>query len=312
VAYQWRKDGAPISGAVNAVLELTGLSDEDAGRFDVIVSAGGASTTSAAATLTMPVGPTSRLANISIRTPLASGQNLIVGFVMKGGPKPLLIRAAGPALAGLLGGTHADPQIALFNAERERVDTNDNWAGDLGPAMQKVGAFAFANNSADAALLKVVEGIHTAHITGPGSGIVLVEGYDALAGTSSRLINFSARSRVGTGDAVLIAGFVIDGSGPKTVLVRGIGPALAALGVSGVVNDPILSVFNRTGAQLAENDNWASSLDSTFATVGAFPLPIGSKDSAVLLTLVPGIYTVHLRGSAGSTGEGLIEIYEVP
>jgi hypothetical protein len=132
---------------------------------------------------------------------------------------------------------------------------------------------------------------------------------DAL--DAGRFSNLSVRAAVSGGRSV-IAGFVVDGLRPKTVLIRGVGPALAAFGVSGALIDPKLEIFTNASQRLAENDNWPAGLAGVFASTGAFALPAGSKDAAVLLPLQPGAYTAVLSGADGAAGEALIEIYEVP
>jgi hypothetical protein len=129
----------------------------------------------------------------------------------------------------------------------------------------------------------------------------------------SGLINLSLRGRTGVGADTLIAGFVV-GAGSRQVLVRGIGPALASFGVTGVVADPRIVLYDSAGRVLAENDNWSANaaLASAATRVGAFPLPANSLDAALLITLAPGTYSVHLSGAAGASGLALFEAYELP
>ena len=133
----------------------------------------------------------------------------------------------------------------------------------------------------------------------------------------SGVINLALRGRTGAGADTLIAGFVV-GAGSRQVLIRGIGPGLSAYGLSGVVADPRIVLYDSSGRAVAENDNWSSS-GSTSATLtavagraGAFPLVANSLDAALLATLTPGSYTVHLSGAPGTSGLALIEAYEVP
>jgi len=127
----------------------------------------------------------------------------------------------------------------------------------------------------------------------------------------------SARINVTAGSGVLIAGLVIGGSESKTVLIRGIGPTLSEFGVAGVLADPQITVFSGS-TQIASNANWnngtgassAAQLVSTSAEVGAFPLPSGSKDAALIVTLQPGPYTVQVTSVSGATGVALIEVYD--
>ncbi|MEI6467332.1 MAG: hypothetical protein WCQ89_21600, partial [Verrucomicrobiota bacterium] len=147
-----------------------------------------------------------------------------------------------------------------------------------------------------------------------GTGTALVEAYDAEAtATPVRLVNLSARTQVGTGDDVLIIGFVVTGNGPTTVLLRAVGPGLAQFGVGGVLTDPQLRLF-AAGSETAlhVNDNWDSGLAPTFAATGAFALPVSSKDAALLVTLQPGAYTAVVSGVNNATGVALVEVYEVP
>jgi hypothetical protein len=143
--------------------------------------------------------------------------------------------------------------------------------------------------------------------------VVLLELYDSGGTDSARLINVSARNQVGTGDNLLICGFVVAGTGTKNLLIRAIGPRLADFGVTGVLVDPRFEVF-RTGtpAAIASNDNWDASLAATFTSVGAFSLVAGSRDAALVTSLAPGSYTVQVSGVANGVGEALVEIYELP
>lgn len=131
----------------------------------------------------------------------------------------------------------------------------------------------------------------------------------------ARLINVSTRAFVGTGDQQLIGGFVIVGPAKKRVLVRGVGPRLADLGVGGVLADPTLSIFNSANVVVASNNNWgqnanAAEIAAISAQVGAFSLNPGSADAALLVELEPGAYTAAVAGAGNSTGVALAEIYD--
>jgi hypothetical protein len=111
---------------------------------------------------------------------------------------------------------------------------------------------------------------------------------------------------------VLIAGFGIGGTGSKRLLIRAIGPRLAALGLTGALADPKLEVYNAHGTLLAANDDWAAALAPMFAGAGAFALETGSKDAAIVVTLTAGAsYTVAVSGVNGATGEALVELYDL-
>jgi hypothetical protein len=143
----------------------------------------------------------------------------------------------------------------------------------------------------------------------------MVEIYDADTGTpAARLINLSARANVGTGTSVLTGGFVISGTTSESVLLRGIGPTLSTFSVPGVLAKPVLTLYNSAGTVLATNSAWGGGavLSAVFNAVGAFSLPTGSSDDAILTTLVPGNYTVQVKGANSTTGVALVEIYEIP
>jgi len=126
------------------------------------------------------------------------------------------------------------------------------------------------------------------------------------ADSAARLINLSVRASAGTGDATLIAGFTL-GGGDRSVLVRGIGPALTAFGVPGALADPVLTLFRGPSA-IATNDNW-SIVDGR--ALGAFPLASGSRDAAIAIALTSGGYTAQVSTDAPATpGEALAEIYD--
>jgi hypothetical protein len=151
-------------------------------------------------------------------------------------------------------------------------------------------------------------------LAGPGAGTV--SGGGATPSVGSRLINIATRAVVGPGGN-LNPGFVISGTGKKTILVRAIGPALANFGVPNTMSDPRVAVFAGS-TQIGGNDNWsanateAAALRAAFSATGAFALPDGSRDAALLLTLDPGTYTALVTGAGGGGGDAIVEIYEVP
>lgn len=321
LTYQWFKDGAPIAGATSATLTITNVAVANVGSYYVRVTSGPTSRDSVAATLAIvgepgpgPGGPTARLSNLSVRTTLAANQILIVGATVSGGSSNILVRAAGPALAAFgLPTAMADPKLQLFNGQTLAFENND-WDQGLATTFASVGAFAFPPNSKDAAFVRSIEGGPTIQASGPTGGVLLVEAYDLSTSGNARLVNVSARNFVGTDDNILIAGVVIAGSGNKRLLVRAVGAKLAAFGVSGAIVDPKLEIYGGADGKtkLNENDNWDASLATTFTSVGAFPLDVGSRDAAVVVSLAPGAYTIQMSGVGGGTGEGLIEVYELP
>jgi hypothetical protein len=130
------------------------------------------------------------------------------------------------------------------------------------------------------------------------------------APSGGRLVNLSIRTSAGSGAQTVVVGFVLSGAGTKQVLLRGVGPTLGSLGVAGVLADPTMQLFSGTNV-LAANDNWGTSagVREAATTVGAFALPTGSLDAALLQTLGVGAYTLQIGGGSGVT---LVEAYEVP
>ncbi len=221
----------------------------------------------------------------------------------------------------------ADPKFTVYQGSTI-IATNDDWtaanADTAFTAFTATGAFALPPGSKDALVADLAARrdytVQVTHATGTG-GIVLVEVYDAdaLTGTStSKLGNVNVRGQTAPGDDVLTLGLVIGGQGPRTLLVCGVGPKLATFGVTGTLPDPRLQIVDSQGRIILANDDWAGAdfvnelvLASTY--VGAFALDASSKDAATLSLVDPGAYSIQVSGTAASpTGEGLVEVYEVP
>jgi hypothetical protein len=266
-----------------------------------------------------------RLTNLSVRSRAGSGsQTLIAGFVIAHGEKQLLMRGIGPTLAEYqVSGALPDPRLTLYRAEgggSTQIATNDNWGGgsSLAAAFAAVGAFALPANSTDAALRSTFGASpYSLHLTEAQgrSGIGLIEIYAAgPASEAGQLVNLSARTQVGSGHDILIAGFVVGGSGTARLLIRGVGPTLADLGVPGLLADPELRVY-RASDVIASNNDWgtdAGPLTAAASTAGAFALRSGSRDAALLVEVPPGNYSVHVSGVGGTTGVALVELYLLP
>ena len=187
------------------------------------------------------------------------------------------------------------------------------------------GAFALTSTtSLDAALCTNLNaGGYSVQVAGKNSasGNVIAEVYDntpvnSYTTTIPRLVNLSCLEQVSSG-GISSAGFVIGGSTAVQVLIRASGPTLGAapFNVPNVLPDPKVTVFNSSSAVLATNAGWGGSASITAANKasGAFQFASGtSKDSAVLLTLQPGAYTVQAASASGTAGVTLIEVYEVP
>ncbi|MBI5768090.1 MAG: PQQ-like beta-propeller repeat protein [Verrucomicrobia bacterium] len=266
-----------------------------------------------------------QLLNLATRAPVGVGSSLIAGVVIAGSaPKNYLFRGIGPTLAQFfVPNPLPDPVMQIYSG-RAVIAERDDWgsAGDEVEVRQTaaaVGAFALPDGSKDAAMVTTLApGLYTAVISSAdaGSGIALVEAYDAVASSgAARLVNLSTRGRVTSGGGV-IPGLFIGGTGPLRVLVRAVGPTLAAFGVEGVLARPTMSLFSDQ-TLLQSNTGWVSGglkadLAAAMAAVGAFPLPDSSADCAMLVTLNPGAYTIPVAGVNNTAGEVLIEVYVVP
>ncbi|MBI4623383.1 MAG: immunoglobulin domain-containing protein [Verrucomicrobia bacterium] len=323
-SYRWLFKGAEIGRSNESSLSLTNVNAASAGDYVCVATNAAGSVASAPATLSLGF---TGLVNLSARASVGTGANVVIpGITVRGDkPKTLLLRAIGPALNAFgVSGALADPVISVFDAGGDKIFVNDDWGGVPDVARLKSvsaaqGAFVLPEGGRDAALLVTLpSGSYTVQVSGAGpgsaaSGVAAVEIYEADA-TTSTLVNLSCRAHVGVDENILIAGFVIRGTASRRVLVRGIGPTLAAFGLTGTLANPQLEIYRQNvAAPVATNDDWdAESLASVFANVGAFALPGGSKDAALVVTLPPGTYTAQLSGVNRTTGLGIIEVYEVP
>jgi probable HAF family extracellular repeat protein len=268
-----------------------------------------------------------RLINISTRAQVGTDGNLLIpGFVVSGsGTETLLIRADGPSLTLFnVPGVLSQPTLSVFDGGQHLIASNTGWGtysnpSQLAAVSAQVGAFAFQSNSADCALIvSLSPGQYTVQVSGVNNstGVALAEIYE-VATTGTRLENISARAQVGTGGNILIPGFVVAGSGTEQLLVRADGPGLSQFSVPGVLSAPSLGVFDSNAKMIASNTGWETASDpAQIATVGdrvgAFALVQGSADSAQIINLAPGSYTIQVSGVNSTTGVALAEIYEVP
>ncbi|HTZ20633.1 MAG TPA: delta-60 repeat domain-containing protein, partial [Opitutaceae bacterium] len=270
-----------------------------------------------------------RLISLSARATVNNGYPLITGFVISGnGQKSVLLRAVGPGLSGLgVPAPLAAPRMQIYNGATLLYAINTGWdsSSNLMAVFNRLSALPLVAGSADAATLVTLSpGSYTVIVPdGQGSGTVLAEVYDADASTATGAVRFtglSARAQVTVGDP-LIAGLAISGNTARRVLLRGWGPALAKSGVAGVLNDPVLAVYDSQDQLLAQNDNWQTqtSVNSTqtlgsvndvvSACVAVFDS--GSKDSALIITLAPGTYTIQITGVNHTAGAAMAEAYDL-
>jgi len=125
---------------------------------------------------------------------------------------------------------------------------------------------------------------------------------------TGRLVNISTRMQVGTGNEVLIGGFIIQGDVVKKVILRAIGPSLSNSGLTGALQDPQMELYDSTGALLDSNDNWQQSVDSG-EIIDTGLAPSDPREAAIVARLAPGSYTTIVSGVNNTTGIGLVESY---
>jgi len=135
---------------------------------------------------------------------------------------------------------------------------------------------------------------------------------------SSSLGNISTRSFVQTGEHVMIGGFIIQGSGPKRVIIRAIGPELTQYGIPDALANPRLELHDGSGALLATNDDWQTTIIGGIITGNQVSdiqnsghAPTAATESAIIADLPPGNYTAIMSGVNNTAGVGLVEVYDL-
>jgi hypothetical protein len=239
---------------------------------------------------------------------------MIGGLIVSGTqPKKVLVRAIGPSL-GNLGVTTPllDPVLELHLADGS-VIANDDWKSAQQSEIEATG-LAPANDKESAIIATLPPGAHTAIVQGTNqsTGTAVVEAYDLVASSGTVLANISTRGFVGSGNDVLIGGFILGGtSGSADLIIRGLGPTLTGLGIPEALLDPAITIVNQNGATLASNDNWQDDAANAAAITSTGFAPTANVEAALALSLPPGAYTAILASQTGLPGVGLIEIYNL-
>lgn len=252
---------------------------------------------------------TPTLVNISTRGSVETGDNaLIGGFIVSGSDsKQIIIRGLGPTLTRFgVPDALQDPVLELHDTT-SLMTSNDDWQSGENANQIPIN-YRPADSRESAVMTTLQPGSCTAVMHGKNSttGIGLLEVYS----TPSGLTNVSTRGFVGTGDNVLIGGFISGGgNGSIQVVIRALGPTLTQFGVSGALADPTLSLIDGNGNVVAFNDNWKATQQSTIQATGF--APPNDLESAILATLPNGNYTAIVSGKNGATGVGLLEVYKV-
>jgi YVTN family beta-propeller protein len=275
--------------------------------------------------------PDSQLGNISTRAFVQTGDNVMIGgFIVQGiQPKRVIIRAIGPELSRFgVPDVLVDPTLELHDSMGGLIASNDNWVRTIiggiitSNQVRDIQASGHAPGDAreSAIIADLPPGNYTAIVRGVNdtTGVALAEVYDLNAETNSILGNISTRSFVQTDDNVMIGGFIVQGTQPKRVILRAIGPELSQFGVPNPLPDPTLELHNSTGVLIASNDNWQHTIIGGIITSdqvrdirSSGHAPTDGRESAIIAELPPGNYTGIVRGKNIITGVALVEAYDL-
>ena len=238
---------------------------------------------------------------------------MVGGFIITGtDSKRVIIRGIGPSLASVgVSGVVTDPVLRLFGPTGAPIAVNDNWQDTQGAEIQATGLSP--QDSRESAIVATLQpAAYTATVAGAnGNGVGLVEVYDLDSATNARLANISTRGSVQTADNVMIGGFALGGNSINAakVVVRALGPSLAAAGINNPLANPTLQLFDNNGQAVAFNDNWQDDPSQASQLQALNLAPANPGESAIVRMLAPGLYTAVVSGQSGGTGIGLIEVY---
>ena len=213
-----------------------------------------------------------------------------------------------------MSGQLADPVLELRGPAGFTTVVNDNWRDDPAQEALIIATGLPPSNNLESAIVATLNpGLYTAVLRGKdnSTGIALVEVYDVNQTAASKLGNISTRALVGTGNDIVIAGFILgNNSGSTRIVLRGIGGSLTAFGVPNALANPTLELRNSSGALLISNDDWQSDPAQAAELTAAGLAPTNAQESGIAITLGPGQYTALLSGQGNTTGVGVIEVYD--
>lgn len=194
-----------------------------------------------------------------------------------------------------------------------------NTVGSLGGDAPEIVGFDISSSSGIAfasARISGASNLYTINLaTGAATGVAAIgsgnhEVTDIAVAPATRLLNISTRARVGTGEDVLIAGFIAGGGGaPTRLLARAIGPSLGQSGVTQPLQDPVLEVFDVNGTLIGTNDNWRDDQEAELEATGV--APSNDNEAAIVGYVAPGAYTIQVSGKNDTTGVALVEVYQL-
>ncbi|HEY3659692.1 MAG TPA: hypothetical protein VGK91_00525 [Candidatus Udaeobacter sp.] len=253
---------------------------------------------------------------------------MIGGFIIQGTErKSVIIRAIGPELTQFgIPNVLLNPTLELHDATGALIASNNDWQTTIiggiiiNNQVQQIinSGHAPMDPRESAIIASLPAGNYTAIVRGVSNttGVGLVEVYDLSPNADSKLDNLSTRSFVQTADNVMIGGFII--AAPKRVIIRAIGPELTQFNVPNVLADPTLELHDGTGALIASNNNWQTTViggiimdDQVMAILNTGKAPTDGRESAMIANLPAGNYTAIVRGVNGTTGVALVEVYDL-
>jgi hypothetical protein len=313
---------ATLTGETGTIFERIGTTLSESGtlppgNYTLSVEVYASYASSSASFTFVLDGPVStpRATNLSTRLLVGTGADVgIGGFIVTGsGPRHLLLRGIGPLLSqfGILNFL-ADPVLELHGPSGFTTVSNDNWRDTQEAEIIATGR-APSNDLESAIVADLAPGAYTAILAGNAdtTGVGLLELYDLSTNQDSRLANISTRGNVGTGNDIMIAGFIVDGGGgADAIIVRGLGPSLAAFGIPNVLANPQLELRNSNGVLIRSNNNWMDDPAQAVLINAAGLAPGNTLEAAIVESLSPGAYTALLSGTANGTGIGLVEVYD--
>ncbi|HVF71104.1 MAG TPA: DVUA0089 family protein, partial [Chthoniobacterales bacterium] len=212
-------------------------------------------------------------------------------------------------------GALQDPTLAVGSGSNDNWKIRDNPAGESQEAQVQATGLAPTDNREAVYLAGFTSSNYSSILRGKNNttGIGVIEAYQTDQDSTAELGNISSRGFIEGADNVMIGGFILGGGASAKIIVRAIGPSLAAFGIANPVSDPTLSLRNGNGTQIAFNDDWKSNQETEIAAT-TLP-PSNDFESAIVTTLPAGTYTAIVAGSTArggtGTGVGLVEIYNL-
>jgi phospholipase/lecithinase/hemolysin len=265
--------------------------------------------------LTLPFMPPGKAVNLATRVFVDTGERVAVaGFIVTGDvAKKVLLRGIGPSLAANGVPTPlANPTLTLFDSDGNVITTNDDWKNSPDAAQIMNTGIAPKEDLESAILSSLAPGNYTVTLAGKDNGIGngLIEVYDLDSASNSTLANVSTRGYVGAGDNAMIGGLIVNSGEYPMVVLRAIGPTLAASGIAEPLLDPTMDLYDQDGTVIASNDDWK--LGQPQSVVATQLAPSDDREAVIVAFTPPGNYTAVVRGKNDTIGVALVEAYRLP